>query len=103
MLGRCGIRAPIPRRCERSAENTVCKEATMNHVSRRTFVRGAVALSTVPGLMLTRRPAHAQSGRGKPFAGKTLNVFTFDHPYSRALKTLLPQFAETTGIKVEVD
>src|SRR5262245_59801126 len=103
MLGRCGIRALFPRRCERSAENTVCKEATMNHVSRRTFVRGAVALSTVPGLMLTTRPGHAQSGRGKPFAGKMLNVFTFDRPYPRALKTLVPQFTDATGIKVEMD
>ena len=47
---------------------------------------------------LTRRPA-----AGKAFAGKTLNVFTFDHPYPRALKTLLPQFTEATGIKVEMD
>jgi len=75
----------------------------MIHVSRRTFLRGAVALSTVPGLVFTTRPGHAQSGGGKPFAGKTLNVFTFDHPYPRALKTLLPQFTEATGIKVEMD
>ena len=35
--------------------------------------------------------------------GKTLNVFMFDHPYPRALKELLPQFTEHTGIKVEMD
>jgi multiple sugar transport system substrate-binding protein len=39
----------------------------------------------------------------KPFAGKTLNVFMFDHPYPRALKQLLPQFTDRTGIKVEID
>jgi multiple sugar transport system substrate-binding protein len=39
----------------------------------------------------------------KPFAGKTLNVFMFDHPYPRALKQLLPQFTDLTGIKVEID
>jgi multiple sugar transport system substrate-binding protein len=75
----------------------------MAHVSRRAFVRGAFALSTVPRLIGSARPVHAQSGRGKPFAGKTLNVFTFDHPYPRALKTLLPQFTDATGIKVEMD
>ena len=75
----------------------------MTHVSRRAFVRGAVALSVVPSVIGHGCPAHAQSGRGRPFAGKTLNVFTFDHPYPRALKSLLPGFTEATGIKVEMD
>src|SRR5204863_3567276 len=66
------------------------EETTMTHLSRRAFVRGAVALSSVPGLVAKAHVVRAQSGRGKPFAGKTLNVFTFDHPYPRALKTLVP-------------
>jgi hypothetical protein len=30
-------------------------------------------------------------------AGKTLNVFMFDHPYPRASRSFLPQFTELTG------
>jgi hypothetical protein len=41
--------------------------------------------------------------RNKPFAGKTLNAVMFDHPYPRALKQMLPQFTDLTGIKVELD
>src|SRR6185295_3849229 len=71
----------------------------MDRQSRRSFLHSAAAAST-----LSLLPAAAQAQpRGKAFAGKTLNVFMFDHPYPRALKTLLPQFTETTGIKVEME
>ena len=70
----------------------------MRRIARREFLSGA---ATTAVLCTLAAPALAQP-RGK-FAGKTLNVFTFDHPYPRALKTLLPQFTESTGIKVEMD
>ena len=69
-------------------------------ITRRAFVGGAAALPLVA--RSTRRVA-AQPARSKPFAGKTLSVFMFDHPYPRALKELIPQFTELTGIKVEMD
>ena len=69
-------------------------------ITRRAFVGGAAALPLVARGI--ERVA-AQPMRSKPFAGKTLNVFMFDHPYPRALKELLPQFTELTGIKVEMD
>ena len=69
-------------------------------ITRRAFVGGAAALPLVARGI--ERVA-AQPMRSKPFAGKTLNVFMFDHPYPRALKELVPQFTELTGIKVEMD
>src|SRR5262245_66372243 len=69
-------------------------------ITRRAFVGGAAALPLVARGI--ERVA-AQPMRSKPFAGKTLNVFMFDHPYPRALKELLPQFTELTSIKVEMD
>jgi multiple sugar transport system substrate-binding protein len=75
----------------------------MTYVTRRDLLRGALATAALPGVVKPARVAEAQPARGKPFAGKTLNVFTFDHPYPRALKTMLPQFTESTGIKVEME
>jgi len=72
-------------------------------MTRRSFVRTAVGAAALALAVHGVRRAAAQPGRAKPFAGKTLNVFMFDHPYPRALKELLPQFTELTGIKVEID
>lgn len=72
-------------------------------MTRRSFVRTAAAAAALPLAVHGVRRAAAQPARAKPFAGKTLNVFMFDHPYPRALKELLPQFTELTGIKVEID
>lgn len=75
----------------------------MKSVTRRSFLRGAAAAAALPLAATSARHAAAQPARAKPFAGKTLNVFMFDHPYPRALKELLPQFTELTGIKVEME
>jgi len=72
-------------------------------MTRRSFVRGAAGVAALPLALCGAGRAAAQPARAKPFAGKTLNVFMFDHPYPRALKELLPQFTELTGIKVEMD
>src|SRR6266436_438360 len=72
-------------------------------MTRRSFVRGAAGVAAPPLAVRGIGRAAAQPSRAKPFAGKTLNVFMFDHPYPRALKELLPQFTELTGIKVEMD
>ena len=72
-------------------------------MTRRSFVRGAAGVAALPLAVHGAGRAAAQPARAKPFAGKTLNVFMFDHPYPRALKELLPQFTELTGIKVEMD
>jgi multiple sugar transport system substrate-binding protein len=72
-------------------------------MTRRSFVRTAIGAAALPLAVHGVRRAAAQPARAKPFAGKTLNVFMFDHPYPRALKELLPQFTELTGIKVEID
>jgi len=71
--------------------------------SRRSFVRGAAGLAALPLAARRIGGAAAQPARAKPFAGKALSVFMFDHPYPRALKELLPQFTELTGIKVDMD
>jgi multiple sugar transport system substrate-binding protein len=96
---------------DRRAANAKIKGATMasdsqgtaRTITRRTFVRGAAGAALLPLNAREIGKAAAQPPRGKPFAGKTLNVFMFDHPYPRALKELLPQFTELTGIKVEMD
>ena len=75
----------------------------MAKVSRRTFLQAAAASAALPLVGALPRAGRAQAGGAKPFAGKTLNVFMFDHPYPRALKEMLPQFTERTGIKVEMD
>src|SRR5258705_11830067 len=72
-------------------------------MTRRSFVRGAAGVAALPLALHGGGRVSAQPARAKPFAGKTLNVFMFDHPYPRALKELLPQFTELTGIKVEMD
>jgi multiple sugar transport system substrate-binding protein len=74
----------------------------MPRLTRRTFLRGVAATAALPAVSTFFAPAGARAAT-KPFAGKTLNVFMFDHPYPRALKQLLPQFTERTGIKVEMD
>ena len=66
-------------------------------ITRRAFVRTAAGAAALPVAAQGIGSVSAQPARGKPFAGKTLNVFMFDHPY------LLPQFTELTGIKVEMD
>ena len=70
-------------------------------MTRRSFVRGAAGVAGLPLAVRGAGQVAAQPARAKPFAGKTLNVFMFDHPYPRALKELLPQFTELTGIKVK--
>ena len=75
----------------------------MARASRRAFLRGAMALAGTPALGARPGRAGAQPARGRAFAGRTLNVFMFDHPYPRALKAMLPQFTEQTGIKVEME
>jgi len=74
----------------------------MPRLTRRTFLRGVAATAALPVASTLFAPARARAAT-KPFAGKTLNVFMFDHPYPRALKQLLPQFTERTGIQVEID
>jgi multiple sugar transport system substrate-binding protein len=75
----------------------------MKKMTRRSFLCGAAVTAALP--LVSGLPARstAQQAGSKPFAGKTLNVFMFDHPYPRALKDLLPQFTERTGIKVEME
>jgi multiple sugar transport system substrate-binding protein len=74
----------------------------MRRLTRRTFLRGVAATAALPVVSTVFAPAKTRAAT-KPFAGKTLNVFMFDHPYPRALKQLLPQFTDRTGIKVEID
>lgn len=68
----------------------------MKRSSRRSFLRAAAAVPFLSSRALAQP-------RPRPHAGKTLTVFMFDHPYPRALKTMLPQFTEATGIKVEME
>jgi multiple sugar transport system substrate-binding protein len=70
--------------------------------TRRTFLRGVAGTAALP-VASTLFTAATTRAATKPFAGKTLNVFMFDHPYPRALKQLLPQFTDLSGIKVEID
>lgn len=45
----------------------------------------------------------AETTSAKPFEGKTLSLVTANHPWSDAIKELLPDFEEKTGIKVNVE
>ena len=74
----------------------------MAKLTRRTFLRGVAGTAALP-VASTFFTAATSRAATKPFAGKSLNVFMFDHPYPRALKQLLPQFTDLTGIKVEID
>jgi multiple sugar transport system substrate-binding protein len=74
----------------------------MPKLSRRAFLRGVAATAAFPAATTVFTPA-ATRAANRPFAGKTLNVFMFDHPYPRALKQMLPQFTDLTGITVEID
>lgn len=74
----------------------------MPRLTRRTFLRGVAATAALPVASTLFMPSRTRAA-AKPFAGKTLNVFMFDHPYPRALKQVLPQFTDLTGIKVEID
>ncbi|GKU76605.1 sugar ABC transporter substrate-binding protein [Paenibacillus sp. L3-i20] len=44
----------------------------------------------------------ATSSSTKPFAGQKLSIITANHPWGDAVKTLVPQFEEKTGIKVDI-
>jgi multiple sugar transport system substrate-binding protein len=68
-------------------------------VDRRTFTGGAVlALAS-----LTRVPAARATGNARRLAGTTIRVSMFDTAFPRGLEKLLPQFSETTGIKVDFE
>lgn len=43
-----------------------------------------------------------KTAAAKPFAGKTVNLVTANHPWADAIKPLLPEFEAKTGAKVEV-
>jgi multiple sugar transport system substrate-binding protein len=47
--------------------------------------------------------APAQVGRAKPFAGTTLNVACWSAPYPKWLADFIPEFTESTGIKVNYE
>jgi multiple sugar transport system substrate-binding protein len=73
-------------------------------VSRRMFLKGtlgvggaAVAAAAYP------LKAPAQVGRAKPFSGTTLNVSCWSAPYPKWLADFLPEFTESTGIKVNYE
>jgi len=84
-------------------------------VTRRRFLRGAAAASALsaaatPGALMAGSraaaglPAKAASAaQAQRFDGTTLNVFMFDHTYTRALQELLPQFTDLTGMVVNME
>ncbi|UJF32926.1 ABC transporter substrate-binding protein [Paenibacillus hexagrammi] len=45
----------------------------------------------------------AATANAKPFAGKTISLVTANHPWADAIKPLLPEFEQETGIKVNVE
>jgi len=50
------------------------------------------------------KPSQGVEGEGaaKPFQGKKLSIATANHPWGDAIKELIPQFEEETGMKVDV-
>jgi len=79
----------------------------MKHTMNRTLKIGLV--SVISASMLAAcggqaKPADSKQGQAadKPFAGKKLSIVTANHPWGDAIKELLPQFEESTGMKVEV-
>ena len=66
-------------------------------LSRRTLLKGAV-LAGLPAFsasfLAPCRPAAAQA---KPYAGKSITVWTTNHIYTRGLKELLPATASKVG------
>jgi multiple sugar transport system substrate-binding protein len=56
--------------------------------------------ATTPAIA-TQAPVTA--GQAKPFAGTNLNVATFEHLFSNAIKDYLPDLEQKTGIKATLD
>jgi multiple sugar transport system substrate-binding protein len=67
-------------------------------LSRRGFLAGTAAAGAALAF-----PMPAVLAQTKEFAGVTLNGATFQHGFQTALKALLPQFQEQTGIAVNLD
>ncbi|WP_248926713.1 ABC transporter substrate-binding protein [Paenibacillus hamazuiensis] len=65
-----------------------------------------MATGLLAGCATSKTPEAGQQGQGqaaaKPFEGKKLTLVTANHPWGEAIKPLLPQFEEKTGMKVEV-
>jgi len=89
-------------------------------VTRRRFLLGTAGASALSAMAANDRmtvgafPASDRAGRSAAlrrapaiqtgrFEGTTLNVFMFDHTYTRALKDLLPQFTDLTGMVVNME
>ncbi|HEV8308380.1 MAG TPA: extracellular solute-binding protein [Methylomirabilota bacterium] len=71
-------------------------------VTRRSILgTGLAAIGA--GIAAAPRRAPAQAGRGKPFAGTTLNVSAWSGPYPKWLGDYVPEFEEKTGIKVNYE
>src|SRR4051812_48280310 len=81
-----------------------CERTIMIH-SRR-------VAAALPSLIFVICTIFALSGCGgqqatgtgsKPYAGTTIRVMLSNHPWADAIKPLLPQFQQQTGIKVNVE
>jgi multiple sugar transport system substrate-binding protein len=74
--------------------------ATSLTVSRRQFLRMALATGSLLPLGARVQPAQAQ---GKPYAGTRVKMAQVQHAYGAGLVERLPQFEQATGMKVEID
>jgi len=70
-------------------------------------VIGVLTLAVILTLAVTpvaaQDPAYTFPGEGKPYEGTTLNVALVAESRSDAIKQLLPEFEDQTGIKVNLD
>lgn len=81
----------------------------MNRLMKQWLSIGLTAVMATSLLTAcAKKPAEGQTGQGqagegaKPFAGKKLTLVTANHPWGEAIKPLLPQFQDQTGMQVEV-
>lgn len=70
------------------------------HLPRRTFLFGTAAAATAGAFGF---PMPAVFAQAKEFEGVSLNGAAFQHGFMLALKDMLPEFTEKTGITVNLD
>ncbi len=62
----------------------------------------ALAGGLLAGCSDSKPAQEAPKAGAKPFEGKNLTIVTANHPWSEAIKPLLPEFEASTGMKVTV-
>lgn len=72
-------------------------------LSLAALMLAGVALTGCAGRSATPPPAPAASPTAKPFAGQSIRFLAANHPWTDAIKKLIPEFESQTGAKVNIE